>query len=159
MSATARKRKEEVAQALKKLIQSKGKTPAMKYQQLFDDLRGQSEAVSLSQNAFPFTPLPRTDPTWVIITLYINSYVFIYFYVSFVAPGHHQGHVRRGAPSSHRRWLFNGHGQNRAPAVNTALRTSWSTFHRDSVEHLLLLMMFMYMKTCFCLFAIKKMCW
>lgn len=45
MSATARKRKEEVAQALKKLIQSKGKTPAMKYQQLFDDLRGQSEAV------------------------------------------------------------------------------------------------------------------
>lgn len=47
MSATARKRKEEVAQALKKLIQSKGKTPAMKYQQLFDDLRGQSEAVCL----------------------------------------------------------------------------------------------------------------
>lgn len=46
MSATARKRKEEVTQALKKMIQSKGKTPAMKYQQLFDDLRGQSEAVS-----------------------------------------------------------------------------------------------------------------
>lgn len=49
MSATARKRKEEVAQALKKLIQAKGKTPAMKYQQLFDDLRGQSEAVSVPQ--------------------------------------------------------------------------------------------------------------
>lgn len=47
MSATARKRKEEVAQSLKKLIQSKGKTPAMKYQQLFDDLRAQSEAVSI----------------------------------------------------------------------------------------------------------------
>lgn len=47
MSATARKRKEEVAQALKKLIQAKGKTPAMKYQQLLDDLRGQSETVSL----------------------------------------------------------------------------------------------------------------
>lgn len=46
MSATARKRKEEVAQALKKLIQAKGKTPAMKYQQLLDDLRGQSETVS-----------------------------------------------------------------------------------------------------------------
>lgn len=45
MSATARKRKEEVAQALKKLIQTKGKTPAMKYQQLLDDLRGQSETV------------------------------------------------------------------------------------------------------------------
>lgn len=47
MSATARKRKEEVAQALKKLIQAKGKTPAMKYQQLLDDLRGQSETVSI----------------------------------------------------------------------------------------------------------------
>ncbi|CAH2285145.1 DNA replication licensing factor mcm4 [Pelobates cultripes] len=47
MSATARKRKEELAQALKKLIQSKGKTPALKYQQLFEDLRGQSDAVSL----------------------------------------------------------------------------------------------------------------
>lgn len=47
MSATARKRKEEVAQALKKLIQSKGKTPAMKYQQLLDDLRGQSETVNI----------------------------------------------------------------------------------------------------------------
>lgn len=46
MSATARKRKEEVAQALKKLIQAKGKTPAMKYQQLLEDLRGQSETVS-----------------------------------------------------------------------------------------------------------------
>lgn len=48
MSATARKRKEEVAQALKKLIQAKGKTPAMKYQQLLDDLRGQSETVNIS---------------------------------------------------------------------------------------------------------------
>ncbi|CAM5109720.1 unnamed protein product [Natator depressus] len=44
ISATARKRKEELAQALKKLIQSKGKTPALKYQQLFDDLRAQSDA-------------------------------------------------------------------------------------------------------------------
>lgn len=46
MSATARKRKEELAQALKKLIQTKGKTPALRYQQLFDDLRAQSETVS-----------------------------------------------------------------------------------------------------------------
>ncbi|KAM6349614.1 MCM4 factor, partial [Podargus strigoides] len=43
MSATARKRKEELAQALRKLIQSKGKMPALKYQQLFDDLRAQSD--------------------------------------------------------------------------------------------------------------------
>ncbi|NXQ35819.1 MCM4 factor, partial [Alaudala cheleensis] len=43
MSATARKRKEELAQALRKLIQSKGKTPSLKYQQLLDDLRAQSD--------------------------------------------------------------------------------------------------------------------
>lgn len=48
MSATARKRREEVAQALRKLIQTKGKTPAMKYQQLLDDLRAQSESVNIS---------------------------------------------------------------------------------------------------------------
>lgn len=47
MSATARRRKEEVAHALKKLIETKGKMPAMKYQQLLDDLRGQSETVSV----------------------------------------------------------------------------------------------------------------
>lgn len=47
MSATARKRREDIAQVLKKLIQSKGKTPAMKYQQLLDDLRGQSETVNM----------------------------------------------------------------------------------------------------------------
>nr|XP_023961209.1 DNA replication licensing factor MCM4-like [Chrysemys picta bellii]XP_042712975.1 DNA replication licensing factor MCM4-like [Chrysemys picta bellii]XP_042712976.1 DNA replication licensing factor MCM4-like [Chrysemys picta bellii]XP_042712977.1 DNA replication licensing factor MCM4-like [Chrysemys picta bellii]XP_042712978.1 DNA replication licensing factor MCM4-like [Chrysemys picta bellii] len=44
ITATAHKRKEELAQALKKLIQSKGKTPALKYQQLFDDLCAQSDA-------------------------------------------------------------------------------------------------------------------
>lgn len=47
MSATARKRREEVAQALRKLIQTKGKTPAMKYQQLLEDLRAQSETVTV----------------------------------------------------------------------------------------------------------------
>lgn len=55
MSATARKRKEEVAQALKKLIQAKGKTPAMKYQQLLDDLRGQSETVRFFCFCFCFS--------------------------------------------------------------------------------------------------------
>lgn len=108
MSATARKRKEEVAQALKKLIQSKGKTPAMKYQQLFDDLRSQSEAVS------PFISfLIRTSASLIrrrILTMITNLSV---------APGHHQGHVRRGAPSSHGRGLLNGHREDCAPAVNT----------------------------------------
>lgn len=56
MSATARKRREELAQALRKLIQSKGKTPALKYQQLFDDLRAQSETVSF----FIFTLISKS---------------------------------------------------------------------------------------------------
>ncbi|KAI4581900.1 hypothetical protein MJG53_009425 [Ovis ammon polii x Ovis aries] len=43
MSATSRKRKEELAEALRKLILSKGKTPTLKYQQLFEDIRGQSD--------------------------------------------------------------------------------------------------------------------
>lgn len=47
MSATSRKRKEELAEALRKLILSKGKTPALKYQQLFEDIRGQSDTVSI----------------------------------------------------------------------------------------------------------------
>lgn len=47
MSATSRKRKEELAEALKRLILSKGKTPALKYQQLFEDIRGQSDIVSV----------------------------------------------------------------------------------------------------------------
>ena len=47
MSATSRKRKEELAEALRKLILSKGKTPALKYQQLFEDTRGQSDIVSV----------------------------------------------------------------------------------------------------------------
>lgn len=47
MSATSRKRKEELVEALKKLILSKGKTPALKYQQLFEDIRGQSDIVSV----------------------------------------------------------------------------------------------------------------
>lgn len=47
MSATSRKRKEELAEALKKLILSKGRTPALKYQQLFEDIRGQSDIVSV----------------------------------------------------------------------------------------------------------------
>lgn len=68
MSATARKRKEEVAQALKKLILSKGKTPAMKYQQLFDDLRGQSEAVSV----FPERMLVNASARVVNMNMYVN---------------------------------------------------------------------------------------
>lgn len=78
MSATARKRKEEVAQALKKLILSKGKTPAMKYQQLFDDLRGQSEAVSV----FPERMLVNASARRVVnMNMYVNCDVVFLFFI------------------------------------------------------------------------------
>lgn len=68
MSATARKRKEEVAQALKKLIQAKGKMPSMKYMQLLDDLRGQSETVNiLIASVLKYTLLILTLPKTVCL--------------------------------------------------------------------------------------------
>uniref|UniRef100_A0A8C7WDP6 DNA replication licensing factor MCM4 n=1 Tax=Oncorhynchus mykiss TaxID=8022 RepID=A0A8C7WDP6_ONCMY len=67
MSATARKRKEEVARALKKMIQSKGKTPAMKYQQLFDDLRGQSEA-AITKDMFEEALRALADEDYLTVT-------------------------------------------------------------------------------------------
>lgn len=77
MSATARKRKEEVAQALKKLIQSKGKTPALKYQQLFDDLRAQSEAVSVSQGFVSFHEQKKRRVASIrrVVNTHVNSHV------------------------------------------------------------------------------------
>uniref|UniRef100_A0A669BT54 DNA replication licensing factor MCM4 n=1 Tax=Oreochromis niloticus TaxID=8128 RepID=A0A669BT54_ORENI len=67
MSATARKRKEEVAQALKKLIQAKGKTPAMKYQQLLDDLRGQSET-AITKELFDEALRALADEDYLTVT-------------------------------------------------------------------------------------------
>uniref|UniRef100_A0A3P9KI02 DNA replication licensing factor MCM4 n=1 Tax=Oryzias latipes TaxID=8090 RepID=A0A3P9KI02_ORYLA len=67
MSATARKRKEEVAQALKKLIQAKGKTPAMKYQQLLEDLRGQSET-AITKELFDEALRALADEDYLTVT-------------------------------------------------------------------------------------------
>ncbi|XP_013928119.1 PREDICTED: DNA replication licensing factor MCM4 [Thamnophis sirtalis] len=67
MSATARKRKEELAQALKKLIQSKGKTPALKYQQLFDDLRAHSET-AITKEMFEEALHALTDDDFLTVT-------------------------------------------------------------------------------------------
>ncbi|XP_034039997.1 DNA replication licensing factor MCM4 [Thalassophryne amazonica] len=67
MSATARKRKEEVAQALKKLIQSKGKTPTMKYQQLLDDLRGQSPT-AITKELFDEALQALADEDYLTVT-------------------------------------------------------------------------------------------
>ncbi|XP_063075781.1 DNA replication licensing factor MCM4 [Engraulis encrasicolus] len=52
MSASARRMKEEIAQALKTMIQTKGSYgPAIKNDQLFNDIRAQSEAV-ITKNLF-----------------------------------------------------------------------------------------------------------
>ncbi|OCT76788.1 hypothetical protein XELAEV_18031991mg [Xenopus laevis] len=67
MSATARKRKEELAQVLKKLIQSKGKTPALKYQQLFEDLRGQSDA-AITKDMFDEALHALADDDYLTVT-------------------------------------------------------------------------------------------
>ncbi|XP_069367870.1 DNA replication licensing factor MCM4 isoform X2 [Paralichthys olivaceus] len=67
MSATARKRKEEVAQALKKMIQAKGKMPAIKYQQLLDDLRGQSET-AITKELFDEALRALSDEDYLTVT-------------------------------------------------------------------------------------------
>ncbi|XP_068196954.1 DNA replication licensing factor MCM4 [Antennarius striatus] len=67
MSATARKRKEVVAQALKKLITAKGKMPAMKYQQLLDDLRGQSET-AITKDLFDEALRSLADEDFLTVT-------------------------------------------------------------------------------------------
>ncbi|KAG9478930.1 DNA replication licensing factor MCM4 [Eleutherodactylus coqui] len=67
MSATARKRKEELAQALKKLIQSKGKTHALKYHQLFEDLRGQSDA-AITKDMFDEALHALADEDYLTVT-------------------------------------------------------------------------------------------
>ncbi|KFO76768.1 DNA replication licensing factor mcm4, partial [Cuculus canorus] len=67
MSATARKRKEEMAQALRKLIQSKGKTPSLKYQQLFDDLRAQSDT-AITKEMFEEALRALADDDFLTVT-------------------------------------------------------------------------------------------
>ncbi|XP_053105030.1 DNA replication licensing factor MCM4 [Hemicordylus capensis] len=67
MSATARKRKEELAQALKKLIQSKGRTPSLRYQQLFDDLRAQSE-MAITKDMFEEALHALADDDFLTVT-------------------------------------------------------------------------------------------
>ncbi|XP_032875592.1 DNA replication licensing factor MCM4 isoform X1 [Amblyraja radiata] len=67
MSVTARKRKEELAQALKKLIQSKGKTLAMRYQLLFDDLRSQSD-IAITKDMFEEALRALADEDFLTVT-------------------------------------------------------------------------------------------
>uniref|UniRef100_A0A8C3B4U3 DNA replication licensing factor MCM4 n=1 Tax=Cyclopterus lumpus TaxID=8103 RepID=A0A8C3B4U3_CYCLU len=67
MSATARKRREEVAQALKKVIQAKGKTPAMKYHTLLEDLRRQSET-AITKEMFDEALRALSDEDYLTVT-------------------------------------------------------------------------------------------
>ena len=46
LSVSDRKRRLEIAKALKELLQSKGKTPTVKYQQTYEELREASDFVS-----------------------------------------------------------------------------------------------------------------
>jgi len=47
MSLAARKRKQELVEALKKIIKDKEKTPALNYQKIFAELKESSSVVSL----------------------------------------------------------------------------------------------------------------
>uniref|UniRef100_A0A8C6C3Q2 DNA replication licensing factor MCM4 n=1 Tax=Monodon monoceros TaxID=40151 RepID=A0A8C6C3Q2_MONMO len=67
MSATSRKRKEELAEALKKLILSKGRTPALKYQQLFEDIRGQSD-IAVTKDMFEEALRALADDDFLTVT-------------------------------------------------------------------------------------------
>ncbi|XP_008590171.1 PREDICTED: DNA replication licensing factor MCM4 [Galeopterus variegatus] len=67
MSATSRKRKEELAEALKKLILSKGKTPALKYQQLFEDIRRQSD-IAITKDMFEEALRALADDDFLTVT-------------------------------------------------------------------------------------------
>ncbi|NXY84059.1 MCM4 factor, partial [Alcedo cyanopectus] len=67
MSATARKRKEELAQALRKLIQTKGKAPTLKYQQLFDDIRAQSDT-AITKEMFEEALRALADDDFLTVT-------------------------------------------------------------------------------------------
>ncbi|KAF6100148.1 minichromosome maintenance complex component 4 [Phyllostomus discolor] len=67
MSATSRKRKEELAEALRKLILSKGKTPALKYQQLFEDIRGQSD-IAITKDMFEEALHALADDDFLTVT-------------------------------------------------------------------------------------------
>ena len=46
LSVSDRKRRLEIAKSLKELLQSKGKTPTVKYQQTYEELREASDLVS-----------------------------------------------------------------------------------------------------------------
>ena len=57
MSLAARKRKQELVEALKKLIKEKGKAPTLNYQKIFTELKESSSMVSFSHYCLSYTPI------------------------------------------------------------------------------------------------------
>ena len=53
LSSAARKRRVEVAQSLKKLIQSKGKVATLNFQKVLQELKDNSDLVSVRLNSLP----------------------------------------------------------------------------------------------------------
>ncbi|EHB01214.1 DNA replication licensing factor MCM4 [Heterocephalus glaber] len=67
MSATSRKWKQELAEALKKLILSNGKTPALNYQQLFEAIWGQSD-IAITKDMFEEALHAFADDNFLTVT-------------------------------------------------------------------------------------------
>uniref|UniRef100_A0A2C9JVK5 DNA replication licensing factor MCM4 n=1 Tax=Biomphalaria glabrata TaxID=6526 RepID=A0A2C9JVK5_BIOGL len=67
MSGAARKRKAEVAAALKKLIQSKGKVPTLKHQKLYEDFRETSD-FPITKEMFDDALRELQDEDFLIVT-------------------------------------------------------------------------------------------
>lgn len=90
MSGAARKRKADVAAALKKLIQGKGKIPTLKHQKLYEDFREAQEFVSFPRLCaaivikrwFYINLNVKCKNTVVIIlglSVYISDTIFFFF--------------------------------------------------------------------------------
>ncbi|XP_005096782.1 DNA replication licensing factor mcm4-A [Aplysia californica] len=67
MSGAARKRKAEVAAALKKLIQAKGKVPTLKHQKLYDDFKETSD-FPITKEMFDDALRELQDEDFLIVT-------------------------------------------------------------------------------------------
>ncbi|XP_067652856.1 DNA replication licensing factor mcm4-A-like [Haliotis asinina] len=67
ISGAARKRKAEVAQVLKKLIQSKGKVPSLKHGKLYEDFRDKSD-IPITRDMFDEALKELQDEDFLIVT-------------------------------------------------------------------------------------------
>lgn len=84
LSSAARKRRVEVAQSLKKLIQAKGKVATLNFQKIFQELKESSDLV---RELYPFSKLylVREWPLLIIPSV-ILLYIYMYSFLSFCLP-------------------------------------------------------------------------